>query len=111
METWEESSLILGGLLAGGLAPAVYVLAVRVAPRRSLLVSTFAVAAVTWGLWLANWVVWLFAFDEPIPGETVPNALFTLSTALMHASSVGCIVLLALAMLAGRGRRARALHP
>ncbi|MET0467929.1 MAG: hypothetical protein ABWZ87_04260 [Aeromicrobium sp.] len=111
METLDELSIILGGMLAG-LAPGACVLALPFAPNRRLLVVTLTVAALTWLLWLAQWVVWLFAFDEPIPGETVPNAQFPVSNALMHASSVGCLMLIALtAIVVTRRRSAPARHP
>lgn len=97
MQTVAELSLLVGGFLAFGLAPAAAVLARAAAPDQRARRLTIVVAALAWGAWLAQFVAWRFAFDEPLPGETVPNSLMPVADALAHVSSAGCLVLFGLA--------------
>ena len=112
MPALTDVSLFLGFVMAWGLAPAIGILALNIPTNRRLRVITVSVAVLTFLLWVAQMLVWRQSFDEPIPGETVPNELWPVSDALTHACGVGCLVLLTLAavILTGHVRR-RSLDP
>ena len=96
MESLADWWFGLGFMFAFYVAPAAITLAFALSPSHRLRRVTVAIGAATFLLWLAQIMVWTRAFDEPIPGETVPNELFPVHEALTHASAAGCVVLLAL---------------
>lgn len=90
---------LLDGVFVLGAAGALLVLPLaltavwssRASLRYSLLTTGLGVV-VAW-LCVGHGVVWWFAFDW-VSGESVPNGLFPVTTVLMTASALGCVLLL-----------------
>ena len=93
MQSLLDWTFVIGAGAACLIVP-LAVLAVRAsrAPRWFATLTT-GLGILVGLLFVSHWVVWWFAF-EYVRGEPVPNDLFPVTTVLMVASSIGCLLLL-----------------
>jgi hypothetical protein len=94
MQSLLDWTFVIGAGAAFLIVPlAVFAVWLGRAPRWFAALTT-VLGIVVWLLFIGHWVVWWFAFDH-VRGEPVPNDLFPVTTVLMAASTIGCLLLLA----------------
>ena len=88
IETW---AFILGPISGVLLLPVAWV-AVNTSGSAARHKSAMTVLAVLSGVLVSgHWALWWFSFDY-YRGESYPNDLFGVSTVLMYASALACLV-------------------